>query len=57
MKGNQENKHLPYQSEFSHRFASWARNHNGWAKMKRKNKRLAKAKIRREIRKEIDVDT
>ena len=22
------------QSEFSHRYASWARNHNGWSKMK-----------------------
>ena len=29
---------LPYQSEFSHRYACWARNHRGWAKMKKFNK-------------------
>lgn len=26
---------LDYQSEFDHRFACWANNHNGWAKMKK----------------------
>lgn len=28
-------KLLPFQSEFSHRCACWANNHNGWAKMKK----------------------
>ena len=43
---------LPWQSEFSHRFACWANNHNGWAKMKKYNKRLAKRRLRREQKKE-----
>lgn len=38
---------LPYQSEFSHRFACWANNHRGWAKMKKFNKKLAKKRLRR----------
>jgi hypothetical protein len=43
---------LPFQSEFSHRFACWANNHNGWAKMKKFNKRLAKRRLKNEQRKE-----
>ena len=35
------------QSEFSHRYACWANNHMGWAKCKKKNKRLAKRKLKR----------
>lgn len=38
--------YLDYQSEFSHRFASWANNHRGWAKAKKFNKRLAKRRLR-----------
>ena len=40
--------HLPWQSEFDHRFACWANNHNGWAKMKKANKRLAKRREKRD---------
>lgn len=43
-----------YQSEFSHKYACWASNHNGWAKMKKKNRRLFKKKFREETRKEIE---
>ena len=39
---------VPYQSEFDHRFACWANNHRGWAKMKKFNKRLAKRRLRQE---------
>ena len=39
-------KYLPYQSEFSHQCATWALNHNGWAKMKKQNRRLAKRKFK-----------
>lgn len=42
------------QSEFSHHCACWAINHNGWAKMKKKNRRLFKKKFREETRKEIE---
>lgn len=42
------------QSEFSHIYACWANNHNGWAKMKKKNRRLFKKKLREETRKEIE---
>lgn len=38
---------LDYQSEFDHRWACWANNHNGWAKMKKLNKRIAKKRLRR----------
>lgn len=41
------------QSEFSHQFACWANNHNGWRKMKKKNRRLFKKKFREEMRREI----
>lgn len=43
-----------FQSEFSHYYACWANNHNGWAKMKKKNRRLFKKKLREETRKEIE---
>lgn len=45
---------IPFQSEFSHRYACWANNHAGWAKMKKSNKKLAKKKERERLRKEID---
>lgn len=44
-------RYLEFQSEFSHRYACWASNHRGWAKMKKKNRRLAKRKMQREINK------
>lgn len=47
---------LDYQSEFSHRFACWANNHNGWAKMKKFNKRLAKRRLKNRVRKEMMLD-
>lgn len=43
-----------YQSEFSHMHACWANNHNGWRKMKKKNRKLFKKKFREETRKEIE---
>lgn len=43
---------LGWQSEFSHRFACWANNHNGWAKAKKANKRLEKRRIKQEQRME-----
>lgn len=42
------------QSEFSHRWACWANNHNGWSKMKKLNRKLFKKKFRREAQQEID---
>ena len=45
---------LGWQSEFSHSFACWANNHNGWAKAKKANKRLAKRRIKQEQRMEDD---
>lgn len=44
---------IPFQSEFSHRYACWANNHNGWAKMKKFNKKLAKRRLKRDLRKEL----
>ena len=43
-----------YQSWFSKRWACWANNHNGWSKMKKKNRRRFKKKFREETKKEIE---
>lgn len=43
-----------HQSWFSYDYAGWANNHNGWRKMKKKNRRLFKKKYRREVEKEIE---
>ena len=40
------------QSEFSHRYACWAYNHRGWAKMKKSNKKIAKKRERNNWKKE-----
>lgn len=42
------------QSEFSHKYACWANNHNGWSKMKKSKRGYIKAKLRRELLKEIN---
>ncbi|MCM1234158.1 MAG: hypothetical protein NC489_28985 [Ruminococcus flavefaciens] len=39
------------QSEFDHKYACFANNHNGWSKMKRLNRKLFKKKFREETRK------
>lgn len=44
---------LDYQSEFSHLFAAWANNHNGWSKMKKYNKRVAKRRMKQRERNEM----
>lgn len=49
-------KLFPCQSEFSHYYASWAANHMGWAKMKKTNRKLVKAKLKREVEKQIKED-
>ncbi len=51
-KANYLKGYLPGQSEFDHRYACWASNHRGWAKMKKYNKRLAKKRENRNWRKE-----
>lgn len=51
MKKNLLARLRPWQSEFSHRYACWANNHNGWSKMKKMNRRLAKRKLQRICRK------
>ena len=41
------------QSEFSHKFACWANNHNGWSKQKKLNRKLAKKRYKRLFDKEV----
>ena len=53
-KSNIFKKFVPPQSEFSHRYACWANNHNGWSKQKKDNKRIAKRKFKRFMRKDDD---
>lgn len=48
---------IPFQSEFSRLFASWAKNHRGWSKMKKKNKRLAKRREKQEFKNSVIDDT
>lgn len=43
------------QSLFSYRYACWANNHNGWSKMKKKNRRRFKKKFKDEDRKMINI--
>ena len=40
-------KRLTEESKFSRHFATWANNHKGWSKTKKRNRRLARRKIRR----------
>lgn len=49
--------YLDFESEFSHRWATWANNHMGWAKMKKSNKRTAKRREKRELTERIKEDT
>lgn len=45
--------YLNPQSLFDRYYAAWAVNHNGWSKMKRLNRRIAKRRMRREERQRI----
>lgn len=45
------------QDEFSHRYACWANNHNGWRKMKKKNRKIFKKKFRKEFRDLVESET
>ena len=38
----------PWPDAFSHHYACWANNHNGWAKQKRKNRRVAKKRLKKQ---------
>ena len=44
---------LDCQSEFDLRYACWAKNHNGWAKAKKFNKKVAKRRLKQELRKKL----
>lgn len=44
------------QSWFSKEYASWANNHRGWSKMKKKNRKLFKKKYRKEAEEEIKYE-
>ena len=47
-------KQYDCQSEFSHQYACWANNHNGWAKMKKSKRGYIKTQLKRELVKEIN---
>jgi hypothetical protein len=40
--------------EFSHKYACWAYNHRGWAKMKKANRKLAKKRLKRAMEKDAE---
>ena len=41
------------QSEFDHHFCAWATNHQGWSKMRRQNRRIAKRRQRHRDRQQL----
>lgn len=41
-------KRLTEEDRFARRFACWANNHGGWSKTKKRNRRIAKRKLKRE---------
>ncbi len=45
-----------WQSEFDHLYACWAKNHQGWSKAKKSNRRVAKRRERREAKKKMEVE-
>ena len=45
------------QSEFSHRYTTWANNHNGWSKQKKMNRRTAKHSDNNKFQKELDDES
>ena len=45
--------YLNPQSAFDHYYAAWSSNHNGWSKMKKLNRRIAKKRMRRAEQKRI----
>lgn len=48
--------YLPKESDFSYSCASWAKNHRGWSKMKKLNKRLAKQRLKQYLRKTFNKE-
>ena len=41
-------KRLTDEDRFSRRFACWANTHKGWSKNKKRNRRIAKRRLKRE---------
>lgn len=41
-------KRLIEEDRFSRRWATWANNHKGWSKTKKRNRRLARRKLKRD---------
>lgn len=48
--------YLEFESEFDHQLACWAVNHNGWAKFKAWNRKVAKKREKRAAMKDIEQD-
>lgn len=44
------------QSEFDRLYVCWAKNHRGWSKAKKINKRIAKRRERRDAKKRMEVE-
>lgn len=40
---------VPAHRKIGYRYACWARNHGGWAKMKKRYRKLAKKRLKREL--------
>ena len=46
-------EYLNPQSEFDHHYACWSTNHQGWSKMRRQNRRIAKRRQRHQDRRRL----
>ena len=45
-----------YQSEFDHKYACWANNHNGWSKQKKLNRKIARKRYSKLLQDELKGD-
>lgn len=54
MRFNSYKRVIPGYWKTGYRFSCWARNHNGWAKMKKANRRTAKRRLERAVRKDTE---
>lgn len=54
MRFNSYKRFVPADWKIGYRLACWARNHSGWAKMKKAYRRTAKRRLERAARKDME---
>lgn len=54
MSSRSDLKRLTEEERWSRRYACWAQNHKGWSKTKKRNRRVARQKLKGRIDNECD---